>query len=115
MGIIDELLLRHSLEQLAQVYEEIAMIRGRAAGSEFDIKSMPVRRQREIEKRLPGWLRRLRRSSRHRVTEVLIKAMWEAQQDKLIFRIKGQAALLEMLVDENAAMDIVSFCASRTR
>lgn len=113
MEIINELLLTRTLEQLTQAYEEIAMTCGKT-GSEFDIKLMPAARRGEIEKRLPGWLRRLKRSSRRRVTQVLIKVMWEAQQDNLVFRVKGLAALLDRLVDEDAAMDIVKYCASRT-
>lgn len=115
MGIINELLLRRALEQLSEVYEEVVMTCGKTSGGEFDIKLLSAPRRREIEKRLPDRVRRLKRSSRRRVTQLLIKAMWEARQDNLVFRVKGLAALLDRLVEEDAAMDIVKYCASRTR
>lgn len=115
MRVINELLLRRALEQLTQVYEGIAMICENTLAGEFDIKLLSATRQREIEKRFPDLLRRLKRSSRHRVTQLLIKSMWEAQQDNLVFRVKGLAALLDRLVDEEAAMDIVKYCALRSR
>ena len=115
MWVINELLLKRTLEQLTQVYEDIAITGGQTSGKECDIKVMSAQEQLEFEKRFPNWLRRLKRSSSRRVTQLLIKALWEAQQENRVFRVKGLAALLDRLVDEGAALDIVKYRALMSR
>lgn len=106
----DDLMLGYILKKLTDVFEEIVAV----SKNTFSDKATGVAdvRQRKIEKKLPVWLQRLKISTPHQVTRVLLDQMHAVRTLKRGLRFEAQAALLEALTEAGLAMDVESYSAA---
>lgn len=113
MGIFLEIRLGNALTQLTNMYEEIEATRSThfvGAGGGFD--SLPLRRQAELESRIPKWLKLIEQVPRHKVTFALVKNAQISERNGRQERFRAQEKLLDWLIEQNLAMDIETFLKS---
>lgn len=113
MGIISQLILGNAIRNLTTLFEEleatkITMYIGAGGG----LDSLPIRRQKELETKLPKWLATLRSHPRHLITKELIKNMHVCQKFNHPTRLSAQGKLLEMLISEKIALGLDEFLES---
>lgn len=112
MEVLDELLLGYVLKKLTDVFEEIVTASKNTSSNKPADLVVAGARQRKAAPHIPNWLGRLKVSTPYHVTRVLSDQMQIAQKLEHVIRLEAQTTLLEALVEEGLAIDLVSYATS---
>lgn len=106
MSVLDDLIRSYALRKLTGMFESFAEP---AVGAQYRRNTQAISR----------WLEQLQGSSPLQITHTLFKQMKEARRRGDIRRLNAQTVLLELMVDSNQALDLVTYsafpCAASSR
>ena len=110
MGIFADIVFGSTLTKLTNLFEEIERTKyTHFIGARGGIDSLPISRQKELEKKLPKWMATISARPRDVVTRELLKNIKISQKFNRTERIKAQAKLLEKLIEQGIALDLETF------
>ena len=110
MGIFADIVFGNTLTKLTNLFEEIERTKyTHFIGAGGGIDSLPISRQKELEKKLPNWMATISARPRDVVTRELLKNIKISQKFNRTERIKAQAKLLEKLIEQGIALDLETF------
>jgi hypothetical protein len=105
MKAYDDLMRVYALKKLTRMFEGFVL---HTRQQSPDPASTEVQRAQNTQQ-IGTWLGRLRGSSRYQVTETLFRQMQHARRRGNAVRFNAQSLLLELLVEGNLAVDLVSY------
>lgn len=110
MGFFADISFGNTLTKLTNLFEEIERTKHtHFIGAGGGIDSLPLARQRELEKKLPKWIATVSSRSPHEVTRELLKNIKLSQNLQRHERVTAQANLLQNLVNQGIALDVDEF------
>ncbi|WP_339539359.1 hypothetical protein [Pseudomonas sp. RA_5y_Pfl1_P24] len=98
MSLLDDVIRRYALRKLTVMFEGFAEP---AVGAQYRRNTQAIGR----------WLEQLHGSSPQEVTHTLFKQMKKARRRDDVRRFNAQTVLLELLVESNRALDLVTYSA----
>lgn len=114
MSSLNSLVLTHALKKLTGVFMDFLLAKqAKVKGVIGEVSPLGARERRSAAK-VPKWLAHLAGSTPFQVTEMLLEQMGKAEKSNDHSRLEAQTALLEVLVQEGLAMDIVSYSSRMT-
>lgn len=106
MSVLNDLIRRYALRKLTGMFEGFAEP---ALGTQYRRNTQAISR----------WLEQLQGSSPQQITHTLFKQMKDARRRADVRRFNAQTVLLELLVESNRALDLVTYsaglCAASSR
>ncbi|HGW3768214.1 TPA: hypothetical protein ACNH1M_002429 [Enterobacter cloacae] len=114
-GIFSQIALGNTLTKLTNVFEELELSKKvMFPGAGGGIDSLPIRRQQEINDKMPKWLSNLKKHPRHVVTRELIKNILLNEKMGVLRqqRIEAQYNLWEFLIKNGLALSEDDFLKS---
>lgn len=112
MGIFSNIAFGNALTELTNLFEEIERTKQtHFIGAGGGIDSLPIPRQRELEKKLPKWVATVSKHPQEIVTRELLKNINLSKKFGRHDRIKAQAKLMQHLVNQGIAKDVNEFLA----
>ncbi|MCJ7959735.1 MAG: hypothetical protein MUW57_25075 [Pseudomonas sp.] len=106
MNLLDDVIRSYALRKLTGMFERFGEPVG---GAQYRRNTQAISR----------WLEQLQGSSPQQITHALFKQMKEARRRGDVRRLNAQTVLLELMVDSNRALDLVTYsaflCAASSR
>lgn len=106
MSLLDDVIRSYALRKLTGMFEGFAEP---AVGTQYRRNTLAIGR----------WLEQLQGSSPQQITHTLFKQMIEARRRGDVQRFNAQTMLLELMVESNRALDLVTYsallCAASSR